>query len=214
MSDTLRPVDIAHPVEAVIPGAHGRILALLAETSAELNLRTVARLSGVSLAQASRVLPGLVDLGIVERREAPPSALFRFVTEHVASRSITALTRTRQAILDELGQTAGALDPAPASLIIFGSFARGDATVDSDIDVVLVRPKTVDEDDPGWRRGIDGWREHARRLSGNRVDVLEVSERDVGGRLRSRKPVWADIRRDGLVVHGRSLDALREPISA
>ncbi|MCA1846871.1 MAG: helix-turn-helix domain-containing protein, partial [Actinobacteria bacterium] len=38
---------------------------MLAETTAELNLRTIARLSGVSLAQASRVMPGLVQLGII-----------------------------------------------------------------------------------------------------------------------------------------------------
>jgi hypothetical protein len=43
-------VDFAAPVQALIPGAQGRILAVLAETTAELNLRTIARLSGVSLA--------------------------------------------------------------------------------------------------------------------------------------------------------------------
>ncbi|MFN2486157.1 MAG: helix-turn-helix domain-containing protein [Acidimicrobiia bacterium] len=66
-----------------IPGVQGRILAVLAETTADLNLRTIARLSGTSVAHASRVLPDLVSLGIVERREAPPSALFRLVRDHV-----------------------------------------------------------------------------------------------------------------------------------
>jgi predicted nucleotidyltransferase len=207
-------MDVARPVVAVIPGVQGRILAVLAETTAELNLRTIARLSGVSLAQASRVLPLLVDLGIVERREAPPSALFRFVPENVASRAIAALARTRQAILEELGDSAGALDPTPVSVVVFGSLARGEATPKSDIDVVVVRPREVDEDEPAWREGIDTWREHAYRHSGNRVDVLEVSEVEVGARLRSRKPLWADIRREGVVVHGRSLDALREPVGA
>ena len=36
-------MDFRQPVEAVIPGAQGRILAVLAETTAELNLSTVAR---------------------------------------------------------------------------------------------------------------------------------------------------------------------------
>lgn len=204
-------VDVAHPVVAVIPGAQGRILAVLAETSAELNLRTLARLSGVSPAQVSRLLPSLVDLGMVERREAPPSALFRFVPEHVASRAIAVLTRTRQTILDELAGGAADLDPPPVSLIVFGSFARGEATIGSDIDVVVVRPRLVDQEDPGWRRSLDAWCDWARRVSGNRIDLLEVSESDIGERLRSRKPVWMDIRRDGLVVHGRPLDALLRP---
>ena len=51
------PVDFVHPVEAVIPGVQGRVLAVLVETTAELNLRTLARLAGVSVAQASRVQP-------------------------------------------------------------------------------------------------------------------------------------------------------------
>ncbi|MFQ5517665.1 MAG: helix-turn-helix domain-containing protein, partial [Acidimicrobiia bacterium] len=63
-------MNFARPIEAIIPGVQGRVLAVLAETTAELNLRTIARLSEVSLAQASRVLPGLVELGLVERREA------------------------------------------------------------------------------------------------------------------------------------------------
>ena len=79
-------MDFRRPVEAVIPGVQGRILGVLAETTAELNLRSIARLSGVSPAQASRVLPELVALGLVERREAPPSALFALVDEHVAGR--------------------------------------------------------------------------------------------------------------------------------
>ena len=65
-------VDFVRPVEAIVPGAQGRVLAVVAETSAELNLRPIAELAGVSQAQVSRVLPGLVDLGVLERREVPP----------------------------------------------------------------------------------------------------------------------------------------------
>jgi DNA-binding IclR family transcriptional regulator len=116
-------MDFRRPVQAVIPGARGRILAVLADTTADLNLRTIARLSGVSAAQASRVLPELVSLGMVDRREAPPSALFRLVHEHVASRMVRSLTRARETVLEELGHHAEALSPQPTSVIVFGSFA-------------------------------------------------------------------------------------------
>ena len=52
-------MDFRRPVQAVVPGAQGRVLAVLAETTGELSLRTVARLVEVSPAQASRILPGL-----------------------------------------------------------------------------------------------------------------------------------------------------------
>ena len=70
-------MDFVRPIEAIVPSAQGRVLAVLVETTAELNLRTIAQLSGVSQAQTSRLLPELVDLGVVERREVPPSSLFR-----------------------------------------------------------------------------------------------------------------------------------------
>ncbi len=53
----------------MIPGTQGRVLDVLTRTTAELNLKTVARLAGVSAAQASRVLPRLVAPGVMERRD-------------------------------------------------------------------------------------------------------------------------------------------------
>jgi len=201
-------MDYRTPVRAVIPGTQGRILEVLAETTAELNLRTIARLSGVSLAQASRVLPSLVQLGLVERREAPPSALFRFVPENIAARAITALTRARQAALDEVGRTAAALTPPPVSVIVFGSFARGDADAESDLDVIVVRSEDVDDDDVAWRYAVETWRQTARRLTGNRVEVIEVNEHEVGQLLQSGRPLWTDVQADGIVVFGTGIAEL------
>ena len=202
-------MDFLHPVEAVIPGAQGRIVGVLARTSGELNLRTIARLSGVSVAQASRVVPGLIALGLVERREAPPSALFRFVPEHVAAGAVLALADARRLVLDEIGRTASGLDPVPVSVVVFGSFARGEAVGESDLDLVLVRPDVVGEDDAGWRAGVEAWIDRVRRFTGNRVELLEVAEQDAARLLRSRKPLWLDVRRDGILVLGRELALLK-----
>lgn len=207
-------MDFARPVQSVIPGAQGRILAVLAATTAELNLRTIARLSGVSVAQASRVLPVLVELGMVERREAPPSALFRFVQEHVASRAVMALAGVRQSVLEDIGKTAAELSPPPVSVIVFGSLARGEADARSDLDFVVVRPRGTPEGDEAWTSGIDSWREHIRRVVGNRVELIEVSVEEVGRLLEARKPLWVDVVRDGIVVFGRRISDLRRRRSA
>lgn len=203
-------MDFVRPVEAVIPGVQGRVLAVLAETTAELNLRTIARLSGVSHAQVSRVLPGLVELGLVERREAPPSSLFRLVPEHVAAGPLVALARSRDRVIEEMGRLAAVLPVVPASVIIFGSFARGEADTESDIDAVFIRPTRIDESDEAWADSVEQWRSRIHRVSGNPVEVLEVGSDEVGTRLSSRRPVWRDIRREGVVVHGRSLNEFAE----
>jgi predicted nucleotidyltransferase len=202
-------VDFVRPVQAVIPGAQGRVLAVLVETSAELNLRTLSRLSGVSVAQASRVLPGLVSLGLVERREAPPSALFRIVPDHVAVRAVLALSRARDLMLEEIGRLAAKLPGPPVSVIVFGSLARGDGGPESDIDVVVVRPNDVAEDSDDWRRGVEAWRVDVRRIAGASVDLVEVGEADVARLLRTRRPMWRDVLRDGVVVYGIPLTELR-----
>ncbi|MDZ7577544.1 MAG: helix-turn-helix domain-containing protein [Candidatus Nanopelagicales bacterium] len=202
-------MDFRQPVEAVIPGVQGRILAVLAETTAELNLRTIARLSGVSPAQASRVLPELVALGLVERREAPPSALFALIEDNVAGRLVRSLSRSRETVLEELGALAGQMDPTPVSVIVFGSLARGEADALSDVDVVLVRPPDVDEDDESWASSAERWRTAARRLTGNAVQVIEIDEAEVARRLRRPAELWANVLREGLVVHGSSLQSLR-----
>jgi len=207
-------VDFREPVQAVVPGAQGRILAVLCQTSAELNLRTIARLSGVSVAQASRVMPGLVELGMVERREAPPSALFTFVPEHVAARAIAALVDARRTVLNELHANACLLAVQPASVIVFGSFARGEAGRCSDIDVLLIRSPEVDEDDVQWRASIGEWVERVGRLTGNAVEVLEVALDEASVKLRSKKQMWTDIKRDGIVVYGQSIEDLRGRRSA
>lgn len=207
-------MDFRRPVEAVIPGVQGRLLAVLAETTAALNLRTLARLSGVSPAQASRVLPDLVTLGVVERREAPPSALFALVAGNVAGRLVQALSRSRDTVLDDLGALADLMDPGPVSVIVFGSLARGEADALSDVDVVLVRPNHIGEDDERWGSALAEWRTAARRLTGNTIQVIEVDGSEVSRRLRRPTALWADVLREGIVVHGSSIESLRERLGA
>ncbi len=108
-----------------------------------------------------------------------------------------------------MGRLAGALPHPPLSVIVFGSFARREADAHSDIDVVVVRPSGIDDDDDAWTDSIEAWRREVRRLTGNRVEVLEVSAGEAATKLGGRAQVWADIRRDGRVVYGTGLDQLR-----
>ena len=198
-------MDFVRPVQSLIPGAQGRVLDLLARTTAELNLGTVARLAGVSPAQASRVLPRLVELGVVDRRDVPPASLYRLVRENLMAQAVVDLVDLRERTIDRLRVLAGAIRPAPASLVLFGSLARGEAEAESDIDVLVVRGADGDEDDERWNESLGDWRLEARRVTGNPVNHLEVSAAEISVRLRSRKPLWQDIHRDGVVLLGKSL---------
>ncbi len=113
-----------------------------------------------------------------------------------------------------MGPLAEALPRPPMSVMVFGSFARREAEADSDIDGGVVRPTEIDEDDDAWVELIEAWRRDVRRLTGNPVEVLEVSVDEAATKLAGRTQVWADIRRDGRVVHGLGVDELRAVRSA
>jgi predicted nucleotidyltransferase len=202
-------MDFVRPLQSVIPGVQGRILAVLAETTGELNLRAIASIADVSEAQASRVLPGLVAIGLVERREAPPSALFRLVRDHIAAGPVLALARSRDRMIQQMREIAEGLPVPAVSVIVFGSFARGQADLESDIDTLMIRPSDVSESDEAWSASVQQWIDRVGEVSGNRVEVLETDEDDVPARLDREGGVWQDIERDGLIIHGPPLDSFR-----
>ena len=202
-------MDFVRPLQSVIPGVQGRILAVLAETTGELNLRAIASIADVSEAQASRILPGLVAIGLVERREAPPSALFRVVRDHIAAGPVLALARSRDRMIQQMREIAEGLPVPAVSVIVFGSFARGQADHESDIDTLMIRPSGNGELDEAWSASVQQWIDRVGEVSGNRVEVLETDEDDVPARLDREGSVWQDIERDGLIIHGPPLDSFR-----
>jgi len=204
-----RLVDYVEPVEALVPGVQGKVLGVLARNQTELSMRAVARLAGVSPQQASVVLGHLIDFGIVERRDVPPVALVRLSPDSVAAQTVAALANLRQTVLDRLTELGGSICPAPASLIVFGSFARGQAGAASDLDVLVVRPVGVSGDDDGWTDSLGAWSDRARRIVGNPVNLVEVSAGELPTLLGRPAPsLWSDIATDGVLLLGAPIDTV------
>ena len=187
----------------------GKVLGVLARNHAELSMRAVARLAGVSPQQSSVVLGHLIDLGIVERRDVPPVALVRLSPDNLAAQTVAALANLRQTVLDRLADLAASISPAPASLIVFGSFARGHAGPASDVDVLVVRPAGVSGDDDGWTDSLGAWSDRARRIVGNPVNLVEVSAEELPELLSRPAPsLWSEIATDGLVLLGAPINTV------
>jgi hypothetical protein len=202
-------MDFARPIESVIPGAQGKLLAALARVSGPLTLRAAAEVAAVSTGQCSELLRQLVVLGIVEREDIPPAAHFRLVRDHVAAKPLLALLDTCERFIESVGKTAARIRPTPISVVVLGSLARGEARSDSDIDVLVVRPSEIAADDGGWRDAVARWVAGAERASGNPVNLLEADAAEARRLLRSGKGVWSSIRREGRGVFGQTVDELR-----
>ena len=91
--------------------------------------------------------------------------------DNAAGKLLARLAHLHSVVIDRLRLLAAELDPAPLALVVFGSFARGEASTDSDIDVLVVRPD--DADSEAWTDAISAFATSARRLTGNPVQVLD-----------------------------------------
>jgi predicted nucleotidyltransferase len=195
-------VDYGNPVEALIPGVQGRVLTVLARTQAELTMRSVAELAGVSANQATVVLNRLVRLGLVERRNVGAAALVRLVRENEAARSVLSLVDLRQGVLARFEREARKIRPAPTCLAVFGSFARGEAHENSDVDVLAVPPTDAHSDGGHWTAALGQWSDRAARIAGNPVNLLEATVEELPRLVRREQAPWRTIVEEGVVLIG------------
>lgn len=198
-------MDYRRPVQTVIPGVQGEVLAVLAATEAELTMRTVAGLAGVSVNRAVSVLNDLVGLGVVRRRDAGRAALVSLDRENEVARLVVAISDVREAVLGRLRHEARSIRPEPASIVLFGSLAAGTSTRDSDVDVLVVRAMHVSEDDGRWLESLGGWVDRAARIVGNPVNPIVIGESDVGALLHRQDSLWGEIAETGVLVGGSDL---------
>ena len=189
-------------MEALIPGVQGRVLAVLARTDAELTMRSVAELAGVSANQATVVLNRLVRLGLVERREVGAAALVRLIRENEAARSVLELVDLRQGVLDRLKGEAKKIRPVPTCLAVFGSFARGEAHENSDVDVLAVPPPGAETDTGRWTATLGQWSDWAARIAGNPVNLVEATLAELPSLVRRERAPWRTIVDEAVVLIG------------
>jgi predicted nucleotidyltransferase len=203
-------MDFRTPVETMIPGATGRLLAALARVDTELPVSTLARVAGVGRTRASGLIAELSSLGLVDRREIGRTTMVSLARDNAAGQLVDRLGHLQSVVVDQLRLMASELDPAPLALLVFGSFARGEATSDSDIDVLAVRPTRVDSD--RWSDAVATFATKARRLTGNPVQVLDYDldelRRRAGPRAKTGRAFWEALRRDSLVLAGTSVGEL------
>jgi predicted nucleotidyltransferase len=203
-------MDFRQPVEAVIPGATGRLLAALAKVEAELPVSTLASVAGVGRTRASGIIGELSALGIVERREIGRTVLVSLARHSAAGELIDRLAHLGAEVTARLRSLATELEPAPATLLVFGSFARGEADAHSDLDVLAVRSPAANPDK--WAAALSVFAEQAHDLAGSPIQLLDYDldelRRKAGPKARVGRDFWNAVRRDAIVLAGSQLDEL------
>jgi predicted nucleotidyltransferase len=202
-------MDVSAPHTALCPTLDSSVLTALAGTRRPLTGREVARLlERRSHRGVLDALNRLAEHGLVDRVEAGRALLFTLNREHLAAPAVDTLAGMRAELLGRLVDAVRAWEIAPLHVSLFGSAARGDGDVHSDIDLFMVRPNAAEEDNPTWQAQRDELAERIRRWTGNRAAIAEVSERDVRRLSRQQPPIVAELRSDAVVVIGPPITSL------
>ena len=198
-----------HPMQSVIPSAHGAVLGVLARTSEPLTGRRIAALTrpGFSQSRVNRVLGELAEDGIADVDDRPPARYYRLNREHVAAPGILALATMWQTLLDRI-QTAVATWPTqPPATWLFGSAARAEADAASDLDILVVR-QDDQADDETWQQRLADLVDQVRRWSGNECELLVLTEGELQAAVHRGDRLIDDLRRDAIRLAGAQPQAL------
>jgi DNA-binding MarR family transcriptional regulator len=183
-------------IEAVVPGTQGRVLGALLRVDGPRTISETARLAGVSRDRATSIVAELERLGLVERRPAGRAHLVSLVDEHPVTQSLREINRARERSIEQLRDAARRIEPAPRYMALYGSWARGEATDQSDLDVAVIAGD--DTDDNALLAALEEWSRFASRVTGRHPSVVVAD-----GPTRARGPLWKSVRRDAIVLIDR-----------
>lgn len=212
MAAMLFVMNVARPHAAVAPTLDGDVLRVLARTSGVLTGREVAALTGRrSHSGVLDALHRLTEHGLVTRVELNRAYLFTLNREHLAAPAVEILMGMRAELLRRIRSAFDSWEIAPAHVSMFGSAARRDGGTASDIDLLVIRPSDVTEDNETWRAQLADLKDQIQRWTGNHAQIVELTDEEVV-RLRSdKRAIVSALRSDALVLHGPEIATLLGP---
>jgi len=196
-------MDLTRPYAAISSSLDPGVLTVLAGTTRPLTGREIARLVGrASHSGVIAALDRLGDQGIVDREEAGRAFLFTLNREHLAAPAVELLANLREELLHRIRSAVDGWNVKAHHLSLFGSAARGDGGVDSDIDLFVVRFAAFDSQEPVWREQLDLLSWQVERWTGNPARVVEVEEGDLARLRKERPPVVDELLADAVSLVG------------
>jgi predicted nucleotidyltransferase len=183
----------SEPFGGVIPGARGAVLAVLLRTDAPLTGRQVHALisDDYSLWTVQEVLKSLTQLGLVTTQTIGRAGVHTINEDHVSVAPLRVLLDPISALTETVREAVG---HDVKTVILFGSIARGEANIHSDVDLAVIAPA-------GWD-GRTELEDAVRTRLGNDCDVLVFTSEDFTHLSGTREPVVREILTTGVALIG------------
>lgn len=205
-------MDVALPIRSVVPTLDGPVLTVLARTTRPLTGREVQQLAGVGSPNGIRLaLARLVGQGVVRADERSSAVFYEANRDHLAWPAVEILASVRRTFIERLRAEFQSWHTPPAHASLFGSTARGDGDADSDIDILVIRPAHVADDDQTWLAQIDQLQRRTESWTGNRCQPFHLDIDRLSEHMAAADPLVDEWIRDSITLAGGGLrDLLRD----
>jgi predicted nucleotidyltransferase len=200
-------MDPSNPLRTLAPTVDADVLQTLARTHRALSGAEVARLTGRSYARTRSCLHRLVDHGLVQAQDAGSAVQYTLNRDHVLASVVLGAVNAVRSVEEDLVARLSAWSPPPHSAVLFGSWARGEAGPDSDLDVLLVREDAVDVDGE-WSGQVHRLGENFEAATGNAVQFVQLNRSQLTEAVIQQQPLIAGLRSDGRALVGPSVREL------
>jgi hypothetical protein len=200
-------MQLNRPFATVTPTLDGDVLAVLATSDVTFTITQIQRILTTASGEGIRkVLTRLTAQGVVLHDQVGRTNTYRLNTEHLAAEPIIALSRITATFLDRLERHLEGWGDALKYAAVFGSAATGRMTLDSDIDLLLVRasdPQDRNNDAPDtWDQRVTELGRLVTAWTGNDGRVVEYTQDEIRTAASAGEPLLNDVARGGLTVAG------------
>lgn len=202
-------MNLSKPLNSLIPTLEADVLTILAGAQASFTGRQVHALVGSSSESGVRnALKRLSRQGIITRTPVGAADHYSLNHEHLMTKYIRSIVNLRSEFLRLIEEEVSIWDIAPVCAAVFGSSARADMQPESDIDIFIVRPKSIDFGLSLWREQCASLSSHISSWTGNDTQIFELNEKGIEMELTSKDGIIFSIIEHGIVFFGPS-DFLR-----
>ncbi|MEX7473804.1 nucleotidyltransferase domain-containing protein [Mycobacterium adipatum] len=201
-------MQLNRPFATVTPTLDGDVLAVLATVDEPFTLSQINRILTTASAEGIRkVLGRLTTQGVVLRSQVGRTNLYRLNTNHIAAEPILALSRLASTLWTRIESLLESWADPPIYAAVFGSAAKGLMTIDSDIDLFLVRrpispPSGSTHDHDIWASQVTDLARAVTVWTGNDTRVVEYAVDDLRTAAEAGEPLLDNVARHGLTVAG------------